>query len=120
MPAQRFCLMASSFLLPGEGLEFGHGLGVGPGLAAAGVDDERDAGEDNGADDEDAHIHRRAAHGNLAGRNEAEDERQQTAQHAQATDNPHAEGLAAGNAEETGVGKHTLLLPLLSVRQSRL
>ena len=61
MAALRFCLMASSFLLPREGLEFGHGLGVGPGLAAAGVDDERDTGEDDGAYDEDTYIHSRAA-----------------------------------------------------------
>ena len=53
--------MESPFIFPGEGFELRHSLGVGPGGAAHGVDEEGDAGEDDGADNEDAYIHRPAA-----------------------------------------------------------
>ena len=66
------------------------------------MDDERNAGEDEGAYHQKHDVHRIAADGNLVRRDEAHQEGRQAGQEAEAAPNPHAEGLASGNAESAG------------------
>lgn len=92
--------MVAVRLFPTEGLKgVFRGDRALPGRLGHGLDDEGNAGEDEGSHDQQQNVHGVAAHGDLVRRDEADQEGRQAGQEAEAADYPHAEGLAAGNAE---------------------
>ena len=66
------------------------------------MDDEGDTRENEGAHHQKKNVHGTAAYGDLVRRDEAHQESRQACQEAEAPDNPHSEGSAAGNAEGAG------------------
>ena len=93
------------------------GRSILPRRLTQGIDDKWDNDHHDAPDDKHGIPHRLAAHGNLTGRDEAEDEGQERTEEAQATDKPHqpvtlatdtegAIGLLHAIAQVDGCSKH--------------